>query len=138
MATESLEAALAEKAKSASSLKQQNSMKQIRLVADPAISVDSTMVAFRIFTQRHQATDLWSLVCPPPCGTLTFHWGTTVSSCWGVKVSGLTYDLLTVAPNTKLLSVKMMNALKARKAPDPRELDSCFQRSSRVPLTGST
>ena len=117
MATASLEAALAEKAKSTSSSKQQSSMKQIRLVADPAISLDSTMVAFRIFTQHHQATDLWSLVCPPPRGPLPFHCGTTVSSCWGVNVSGLTYDLLTAAPNTKLLSVKMMNALKARKAP---------------------
>ena len=113
LAMASLEAALAEKSQSVALAKQQMSTKQVRLVADPAITVDSIMNAFRSFMQHHQTNDLWSLVCPPPGGPLSFHWGTPVSSCWCVKVSGLTYDLLTVAPNTKLQSVKVMKALKA-------------------------
>ena len=109
----SLEAALAQKEKSLAAARQVTQSKKVRLVADPAISVNSLSMVFRQFLEFRKTDDLWSLVSPPPAGPLSFHWGTPVCGAWLTKVAGLLFDLPSIAPNSKLQSTKVLKALKA-------------------------
>ncbi|CAE7419868.1 unnamed protein product [Symbiodinium natans] len=87
--------------------------KNFRLIADPCISVESLKRPLRNYLEFHKSSDMWSLVCPPPGGPLTFTWHTPPNGSWLSKCIGLLYDLLEVAPNSKLQSVKLLRALKS-------------------------
>ena len=61
----SLEVALAEKEKILAAARQVTQSKKVRLVADPAISLNSLTIVFRQFFEFRKTDDLWSLVSPP-------------------------------------------------------------------------
>ena len=107
----SLEAAFA--AKSSELAKNSKGSMKTRVVADPSIGVDSIAKVLREYMVHHNCRDLWSLVCPPPGGPLTLTWSTPVCGPWLLKVVGLLYDLLVLAPNSKLLAVKVRGALES-------------------------
>ena len=48
---------------------------------------------------------------PPPQGPVSFGWHTSPAPLWLAKVSGLLFDLLAVAKNSKLASTKVTKAL---------------------------
>lgn len=52
------------------------------------------------------------LCAPPPSGPSNFGWHTPPSGPWLCKVIGLLYDLVGLASNTKLQSVKVMKAMQ--------------------------
>jgi hypothetical protein len=57
--------------------------------------------------EHEHTSDLWSLLRPPPGSPQTYTWRTTPSSSWLSKVAGLFFDLLDLAPNTKVLSQRL-------------------------------
>ena len=85
--------------------------KKPRLVADPSISAQSIATCLRSYMEYKKSRDLWALVSPPPGGPIQYNWHTPVSGVWLSKCMGLLYDLLLVAPNTKLASQKLTRAL---------------------------
>ena len=85
--------------------------KKPRLVADPSISAQSIATCLRSYMEYKNSRDLWALVSPPPGGPIQYNWHTPVSGVWLSKCMGLLYDLLLVAPNTKLASQKVTRAL---------------------------
>lgn len=106
----SLEAAVAER--SAQFAKNCKSPAK-RITADPSIGVESLARVIRDYLSHHKTSDLWSLVCPPPGGPLSWTWATPVCGPWLVKVAGLVYDFLGIAPNSKLLAVRVKGALES-------------------------
>ena len=60
-----LEAGLAVKEQNMAAARQATQSKKVRLVADPAISVNSLSIMFRQFLEFRKTDDLWSLVSPP-------------------------------------------------------------------------
>lgn len=109
----SLEAALEVKKESLQREQSKIQRNTFRLVADPTISVSAIQDAVTAFVKFKQEKKLWSLLCPPPGGPVTFTWQTKPHGCWLVKVSNLLFELVTVSPNTKLQSTKVVRALKA-------------------------
>ena len=82
-----------------------------RLVADPLVSVDQTQNALEGFLKYKQTTDLWRIISAPPCMAVVT-WQTPASPEWLSKVSGLLFDVVAYAKNTKLQSTKVQKALK--------------------------
>ena len=74
-----------------------------RLIADPTITVDDIAKVLGKFLEFKGSKDLWPLISSPPGGPNDFHWHTPVNGDWVAKASGLLYDLLSLAPNTKVL-----------------------------------
>ncbi|CAE7502011.1 unnamed protein product [Symbiodinium microadriaticum] len=83
-----------------------------RLIADPSITVDDLAKIFGKYLEYKGSRDLWSLISPPPGGPSQFHWHTPVNGDWTAKVSGLLFDLLDLAPNTKLLGTQVIAAFR--------------------------
>lgn len=97
-------------------LAQERSMKQasrFRLVADKGISVASMQSILSEYMRYKETADLWCLVAPPPTGPQTFGWQTNPSGDWLCKTAALLYDLVGLAPNTKLQSIKLWKCLKS-------------------------
>ena len=97
-------------------LAQERSMKQssrFRLVADKGISVASIQSILSEYMRYKESPDLWCLVAPPPTGPQTFGWQTNPSGDWLCKTAALLYDLVGLAPNTKLQSIKLWKCLKS-------------------------
>eukprot|EP00435_Cladocopium_sp_Y103_P039085 s3931_g10.t1 len=86
---------------------------RFRLIADPSISVSQIQSVLQKFCEFKQEKQLWTLICPPPAGPLSYGWHSKPDGQWLMKVSSLLYDLLLVCPNTKLVSKKVVAALKA-------------------------
>ena len=114
-----LEALLEERSK-----QKEKGAKKPRLVADPSISAQSIATCLRSYMEYKKSRDLWALVSPPPGGPIQYNWQTPVSGVWLSKCMGLLYDLLLVAPNTKLASQTSCRAeygsLPGPKAPEAR------------------
>ena len=108
-----LEAAVQVKMAAASEEKGNKQSARLRLIADPAISVKSIQAVLSKYVEFKEEKHLWSLVCPPASGPCSYGWHTRPDAQWLMKVSGLLYDLLAVCPNTKLVSKKVVAALKA-------------------------
>ena len=83
-----------------------------RLIADPTITVDDIAKVLGKFLEFKGSKDLWPLISPPPGGPNDFHWHTPVNGDWVAKASGLLYDLLSLAPNTKVLGTKVVAAFR--------------------------
>ena len=95
---------------------EERSLKQsgrFRLVADPSIPVTAIQGALTGFLQFKQKKDLWSLICPPPTGPMSYGWHTAPHGEWLSKVAGLLFDLVKVCPNTKLTPTKLSATLRA-------------------------
>ncbi|CAJ1376904.1 unnamed protein product [Effrenium voratum] len=84
---------------------------KVRLVADPTTSVADLAKVFRQYLEHHKSEDLWALICPPPSGPHSYSWQTSPQPQWLAKTAGLLYDLLVLAPNSKLASKKVLSSL---------------------------
>ena len=82
-----------------------------RLVADPLVSVDQIQDVLEGFMKHKQTTDLWRIISAPPSMAVV-SWQTPASPEWLSKVSGLLFDVVAIAKNTKLQSTKVQKALK--------------------------
>lgn len=108
----SLDTAYAEVAARSKSLAS-NTQKQMRLVADPAISahqIEDILTQYAVFKG---SVDFWSLIAPPPNAPQKYNFKTQPHHSWINKTVGLVFDLLDIASNTKLVSVKVQKALYA-------------------------
>ena len=73
---------------------EERSLKQsgrFRLVADPSIPVTAIQGALTGFLQFKQKKDLWSLICPPPTGPMSYGWHTAPHGERLSKVAGLLF-----------------------------------------------
>ena len=107
----SLAAALVERQKVAA-LERAERAQRVRLVADPLVTVQDLQRVLGHYLDFKKCSDLWSLISPPPGGPISVTWQTPVNGSWLSKVAGLLYDLVGLAPNTKLLSSKVVKALR--------------------------
>ena len=98
--------------KSGPTLKKSEGAQKVRLVANPLVSVSQLEDVLHSFMKHRQTGDLLSLVCPPPAGPQNFGWHTPPSGPWLSKAIGLLYDLVGLASNTKLQSIKVMKAMQ--------------------------
>ena len=85
--------------------------KRARLVADVTITAQDIKRAMAGYCNFKGSSDFWSLVCPPPGGPLSYSWKSPPNGMWLAKCAGLLFDLLAIAPNSKLNSSKVMAAL---------------------------
>ena len=81
-----------------------------RLIADPSVSVTELMKVLRVFVNQKDCNDILSLVVP--AGHRTFSWKTAVDPSWLQKMSSLVFDILAIAPNSKVQGKKLELALK--------------------------
>ena len=81
-----------------------------RLIADPSVSVTELMKVLRVFVDQKDCKDILSLVVP--AGHRTFSWKTAVDPSWLQKMSSLVFDILAIAPNSKVQGKKLELALK--------------------------
>ena len=86
---------------------------RIRLIADPNMSVQGLQVCVKNFLSHKQTQDLWLCISPPPGTPSTYGWHSPPHGEWLTKASGLLYELLAVAENSKIHSTKLCKALKA-------------------------
>ena len=107
----SLEAAVGERMDKLSEMKSKKQRAKVRLFVDPTITVTALVAVFTSFVQFKGCSCLESLVEPPPEGPVSFGWHTNPAPAWLTKVSGLLFDLLAVAKNSKLASTKVTRAL---------------------------
>ena len=106
-----LEAALGERMEKLAEAKSKKQKAQVRLLVDPNITVTALVAIFTAFVHFKGCSCLESLVEPPPEGPVSFGWHTNPAPAWLTKASGLLYDLLSVAKNSKLASTKVVKAL---------------------------
>lgn len=85
---------------------------RFRLACDPFVSVTQIQNALEGYMRFKNTTDLWSLISPPP-NHISVKWQSPPSPEWMIKVSGLAYEILAFAGNTKLASTKVRKALCA-------------------------
>eukprot|EP00434_Breviolum_minutum_P023909 symbB.v1.2.021099.t1/scaffold1717.1/size104954/2 len=85
---------------------------RIRLIADPSMSVQGLQVCVKNFLSHKQTQDLWLCISPPPGTPSTYGWHSPPHGEWLTKASGLLYELLAVAENSKIHSTKLCKALK--------------------------
>ena len=82
-----------------------------RLVADPNIAVGDIQSALEAWCMFKASNNLWGTVCPPIEGPADFSFKTRPRGPWLAKTMGLLFDLLIIAPNTKLSSMKLKSAV---------------------------
>ena len=81
-----------------------------RLIADPSVSVADLMKVLRDFVTQKDCKDILSLVVP--AGHRNFSWKTAVDPNWLQRMSSLVFDILAIAPNSKVQGKKLEQALK--------------------------
>lgn len=116
-----LEAATAGKLQDMSEARALKQSMKLRLQADPTISVSALHSTIAGFLRHKGTKDLWTLLAPPPTGPLQYGWHTHPQADWLMKVLGLLFDLIGLAPNTKLHSAKVVKCLKSMA--EAKELD---------------
>lgn len=105
----SLETALSEHAGDVAKRAKGKAMKP-RLIADPGISVRQLMEVLRLFALHLGTKDFHCWIAPAKY--MKLNWQSPPERDFLVKVSGLAYDLAQLAPNSKLSSRKLRDALK--------------------------
>ena len=92
----------------------QRAAQKQRLVADPLVTVDELARAFGMCLLHYKTKDMWGLLMPPAEGPNTFSFKTRASTClpWLAKTSGIMYDIVSLAKNTKVSSAKVIMALQ--------------------------
>ena len=108
-----LEALVQEKLKQDKEDKCAKQANRIRLIADPSMSVQGLQVCVKSFLVHKETQDLWHSISPPPGTPSTYGWHSAPHAEWLIKASGLLYELLAVAENSKIHSTKLCKALKA-------------------------
>ena len=135
-----LSAALDERMRALSDERCQKQSSRLRLTADPNISVCQIQKVLTQYLHHKSSKDMWALICPPPSGPITYGWHTHPHGEWLSKVAGLLFDLLEIAPNSKLQSVKLVKSLKAMHANkdlevQPKKGQSCEDVFDQIDLT---
>ena len=87
-------------------------VKRPRLTADARVSVKHFEELIHMACTWKNEKDLHSLICPPPSSPKTISWSTQPVAEWMVKASGIIYDYVVLAPNTKIWQVRHAQALK--------------------------
>ena len=91
--------------------KLQEAAQKPRLVADCGMSVGDLACCLEDWLTHKGTKNLWATICPPVDGPVLFSFKTKPKGPWLAKVSGLVYDLLRLAPNTKVQSRKLKLAI---------------------------
>ena len=86
---------------------------RVRLLADRSISAAALQGVLGEYLRHQGSKDLWCFIAPPPTGPTQYGWHTYPHPEWLAKTAPLLYDLVGVAPNTKLQSSKLVISLKA-------------------------
>lgn len=118
----SLEAAASAKMQELALDKSQKMASRTRLQADPSISVSALEQVVRDFLVHKESRDIWGLLMPPPSGPMSYGWHTQPCGEWLMKTSGLLFDCVALAQNTKLHSAKVQKCFKALHASKDVEL----------------
>lgn len=82
--------------------------KHFRLVADPSIAVSRIESTLQGYMDHCESKVLWNLVCPPASGPSVVSWQCQPNPEWLVKTMGLLFDMVIIAPNTKLQGAKVL------------------------------
>ena len=82
--------------------------KHFRLVADPSIAVSRIESTLQGYMDHCESKVLWNLVCPPASGPSVVSWQRQPNPEWLVKTMGLLFDMVIIAPNTKLQGAKVL------------------------------
>ena len=82
-----------------------------KLTADPLVSTKHFQKALNDFVTDKGSTDLWALLCPPPPHQPD--WKSKPCGEWILQCGSLLWDILSFAPNTKVVSSKVTSALRA-------------------------
>lgn len=93
----------------------ERSLKQgtrVRLLADRGISAAALQSQLGEFLRFQKSKDLWCYIAPPPTGPQQYGWHTYPHPEWLAKTAPMLYDLVGLAPNTKLQSSKLVTCLK--------------------------
>ena len=94
-------------------LSAENSRRQqakFRLVSDPYISVQAIQDVLEGYVKHRKCNDLAMLLAPPPA-IQNPSWQSPPSPDWMAKCLGLVFDVLSIAPNTKLAHTKVRRAI---------------------------
>lgn len=83
-----------------------------RLVADPMVSVQDLKEVIMLHCSWKDSKKLYDLVCPGESGPRLLGWQTRPHPMYMYKMAGLCFDILKLAPNTKLMSNKLIMAIK--------------------------
>ena len=124
-----LEALVGDKMKIAADEKSQKQTSRLRLIADPNITATALQSILTSFLNYKGHKNLWLVVAPPPSGPSTYGWHASPQGEWMVKASGLIYDLLGIAPNTKIQSTRLMKALKTMHESKDLDLETSTSRT---------
>ena len=109
--------------------KSQKQTSRMRLIAGPNITATALQSILTSFLNYKGHKNLWLVVAPPPSGPSTYGWHTSPQRQWMVKASGLIYDLLGIAPNTKIQSTRLMKALKTMHESKDLDLETSTTRT---------
>ncbi len=93
--------------------KLQEAAQKPRLTASAALAVGDLAVAIEDYLAFKQTKNLWAAVAPPVDGPTTFSFKSKPRAGWVSKVSGLLYEIVHLAPNTKVQSTKLKQAISA-------------------------
>ena len=104
----SLEVALSERRKS-----QDAKQKHTRVVADPQMSVTDLENAIKRFLDFKKSTDLHGLIRTPLSFSGILNWHTVPHADHLSKTSHLMYDMMLVARNGKVQSLKLQKAIRS-------------------------
>ena len=110
MASQSNLDALLEKDEANQSAKRSERLSKPRLIADPTVSVADLMKILRTFIIQKECRRLLTLVVP--AGHRTFNWRTPIDPEWCQRMSSLVFDMLGVAPNSKVQGKRLQDAIK--------------------------
>ena len=89
-----------------------STVKGFRLTADANITVSEIARGISAFLRHVGTTCLWTCLCPPIDGPLNYGWHSFPHGPWLAKASGLLFEMVCVAANTKMLQVKVQKALR--------------------------
>ena len=84
-----------------------STVKGFRLTADANITVSEIARGMSAFLRHVGTTCLWTCLCPPIDGPLNYGWHSFPHGPWLAKASGLLFEMVCVAANTKMLQVKV-------------------------------
>ena len=108
-----LQAAMNAQAEEKKCLAKSSQKHQHRLLADHAVSVQEIQSVYNLHVAFKGNKKLYELVCPGEQGPRLLSWNTRPNGTYMAKMSGLVFDLLELAPNTKLLSSRNLAAILA-------------------------
>ena len=106
----SLEAAFDERKVQLSAENSRRQQAKFRLVSDPYISVQAIQDVLEGYVKHRKCNDLAMLLAPPPA-IQNPSWQSPPSPDWMAKCLGLVFDVLSIAPNTKLAHTKVRRAI---------------------------